>query len=272
MMAEEFQRAYTPERKRQRREDLLAAARGLAGEHGVREVTLTAIAAAVGLHKSAVQRYFETREALFLRLTADGWREWVPDCLSGMAAAGSDPRAIAEVMARTLAERPLFCDLLGQAPMNLEREVSLESVRDFKLAVLEQVEILAAGIAGMLPPLATRQGRQVVSMVTGLAGALWQISHPAPTVARLYAEEPGLAHATVDFEPTLRGDTEVIIEGAVRVAGDRRDTAAGSLCPVRVALPGRPVSELAAGLGLQGAQFLAKGAERVGRIPPGLDS
>jgi len=151
-------------------------------------------------------------------LTAEAWSEWVPACLAGMAAAGSEPQAIAEVMARTLAERPLFRDLLGQAPMNLEREVSVDSVRDFKQAVLEQVETLAAGIAGMLEPLTTGQGRQVVSMVTGLAGSLWQISHPAPAVACLYAAEPRLAHAAVAFEPTLRSDIEVIIEGAVRVA------------------------------------------------------
>ena len=55
-------------------------------------------------------------------------------------------------------------------------------------------------------------------MVTCLAGALWKISHPVPTVARLYAAEPHLAHATATFEPTLRNDTEVIMEGAVRVA------------------------------------------------------
>lgn len=89
---------------------------------------------------------------------------------------------------------------------------------DMVLATLEQVEILAEGIARMLQPLTPRQGRQVVSMVAGLAGALWQISHPAPPVGRLYAVEPRLAHAAVDFEPTLRSDVEVIIEGALRVA------------------------------------------------------
>jgi AcrR family transcriptional regulator len=146
-----------------RRDDLLEAARRLAREHGVRDVTLTSIAAAVGLHKSAVLRYFETREALFL--------------------------------------------LLGQAPMNLERDVSVEGVRDFKLATMEQVEILSAGIAG----------------------ALWQISHSVPTVAEFYATEPRLAHAAVDFEPTLRSDAEVIIEGVLRVPADAGSTSAHEL-------------------------------------------
>ena len=43
---------------------------------GIREVTLTDIAHEVGMHKSAMLRYFETREQIFLMLTAAGWRDW----------------------------------------------------------------------------------------------------------------------------------------------------------------------------------------------------
>lgn len=38
----------------------------------------------------------------------------------------------------------MFCDLLAQAPLNLERNVSLESVATFKLATLEEVEAIGA--------------------------------------------------------------------------------------------------------------------------------
>ena len=43
---------------------------------------------------------------------------------------------MAAVRAGSLTERPLFCDLLSQAPMNLERNVSLEAVRAYKLTAL----------------------------------------------------------------------------------------------------------------------------------------
>ena len=55
---------------------ILEAARALGAERGIRQITLTDIGEAVGMHKSAMLRYFETREEIFLRLTADGWREW----------------------------------------------------------------------------------------------------------------------------------------------------------------------------------------------------
>ena len=39
-------------------------------------MSLADIAARVGIHKSALLRYFETREQIFLELTAQAWREW----------------------------------------------------------------------------------------------------------------------------------------------------------------------------------------------------
>ena len=118
---------------------MLAAARLLGRSRGVREVTLTDIAAEVGVHKSAVLRYFETREAVYLQLTADGWVEWMDACVPAIQAADG-PIQVARAVADTLAERPLFCDLLAHAPLNLERGVSVDAVREFKLTTLAQVE------------------------------------------------------------------------------------------------------------------------------------
>src|SRR5260370_42362423 len=70
----EFQRARSAGAKQRREEAILAAAARLGAERGIRQVTLTDIAHAVGLHKSAMLRYFETREQIFLRLTAGRWR------------------------------------------------------------------------------------------------------------------------------------------------------------------------------------------------------
>lgn len=71
----DFQRARSPQAKQQREAAILDAARALGAEHGIRQVTLTDIAAAVGMHKSALLRYFETREEIFLRLTAADWQD-----------------------------------------------------------------------------------------------------------------------------------------------------------------------------------------------------
>src|SRR5258708_20398645 len=76
MSAETYQRARRPEQKLERRDAILGAARELALRDGVRAVSLADIAARVGIHKSALLRYFETREQIFLELTARAWRGW----------------------------------------------------------------------------------------------------------------------------------------------------------------------------------------------------
>ena len=200
----EFQRARSAEAKQLREEAILEAAAGLGARSGIREVTLTDIAHEVGMHKSAMLRYFETREQIFLRLTAAGWRDWsasLRSLLRGMSP-GVPAATVARAFADTLTERPMFCDLLAQAPLNLERNVSLESVRTFKLATLEEVEAVGAELARLFG-LGEQQRVDVIATATSLAGALWQMATPGPLVRELYRSDPRLAHAIVEIGPRL---------------------------------------------------------------------
>jgi AcrR family transcriptional regulator len=200
----EFQRARSAEAKQQREEAILEAAERLGAHSGIREVTLTDIADEVGMHKSAMLRYFETREQIFLRLTAAGWREWSAALRSRLRAMspGVPAATVAQAFADTLVERPMFCDLLAQAPLNLERNVSLESVRAFKLATLAEVEAISGELARLFW-LGEQDCVDVIATATAMAGALWQMATPGPLVRELYRSDPRLAHAIVEVGPRL---------------------------------------------------------------------
>lgn len=203
MSSSSFQRARSIEAKQHREQAILAAARSLGTEHGVRRVTLTGVADAVGMHKSAMLRYFETREEIFLILTGKGWREWsaaICGKLNAMTAA--TPASVAATVAESLVERPFFCDLLAQAPLNLERNVSLDAVRSFKLITLDAVAEVASELQRLLA-LDARQATDSVATATSMAGALWNMAAPGTTLAELYRNEPELAHAIVDVAPQL---------------------------------------------------------------------
>ena len=214
MTATGFQRARSAQAKQQRESAILAAARELGAARGIREVTLTDIAEAVGMHKSAMLRYFETREQIFLRLTALGWHEWSAALRQRLGELPPDPAAaeVATVFAATLVARPMFCDLLAQAPLNLERNVSLESVRAFKLATLEEVHAIGAELA-RLRGLTEQQAVDVIATATSLAGALWQMATPGPEVLALYRSDPRLAHATVEVGPRLARVLTAVLTG-----------------------------------------------------------
>ncbi|WP_344867850.1 TetR/AcrR family transcriptional regulator [Amycolatopsis ultiminotia] len=206
------QRARSAAAKQQRERAIVEAARELGTERSVREVTLTDIAAAVGMHKSAMLRYFETREQIFLTLTAEGWHEWAT-AIAAELGEPAEPRQIAGVLARTLVARPLFCDLLAQAPLNLERNVSLDTAFEFKTAVLGEV----AGIAARLRTAAgidEQAASDVIATATGMAGALWQMAAPGTKLRELYEQHPELAHAVVAVEPRLTSILTALLTGS----------------------------------------------------------
>ncbi|GHA70475.1 TetR family transcriptional regulator [Streptomyces tauricus] len=214
MTPSEFQRARSPEAKRLREAAILDAARALGAEHGIRQVTLTDIAARAGMHKSALLRYFETREEIFLRLTAAGWQEWSPALAARLREIEEPgPAAVAQAFAATLAERGMFCDLLAQAPLNLERNVSVDAVRDFKLATLAAREDIFAALDEQLPQLDRDSALDVIATAVALAGAFWQIATPGPEIAELYRSDPRLAHAVVEVEPRLARILTATISG-----------------------------------------------------------
>ena len=222
LVNQSFQRARSTEAKEQREVAILNAARALAATHGVRQITLTDIADAVGMHKSALLRYFETREQIFLILTAEGWSEWSA-ALRKELAQFEEPSAarVAAILAKTLTARPIFCDLLAQAPLNLERNVSLEAVRAFKLIVLNEVKVIGSELKRRLG-LSSRQATNTVATATSMAGALWQMATPGPEVSALYRSEPELAHAIVDVEPRLTDILAGLITGYLAERAGRR--------------------------------------------------
>ncbi len=222
IMNQNFQRARSTEAKEQREAAILKAARALAATHGVRQITLTDIADAVGMHKSALLRYFETREQIFLVLTAEGWSEWSSALRKELAQLEErSPATAAAIFAKTLTARPIFCDLLAHAPLNLERNVSLDAVRVFKLIALNEVKAIGSELNRLLG-LSSRQATDTVATATSMAGALWQMATPGPQVLALYRSEPELAHAIVDVEPRLTHILEGLITGYLTEKAKRK--------------------------------------------------
>jgi AcrR family transcriptional regulator len=211
---DEFQRARRPEQKEQRREAILAAAADLARRDGVRAVTLSEIARAVGIHKSALLRYFDTREAIFLELTGREWTAWQESTTAALAeVAPGDADAVASTLATSFTSRRLLCDLIPHTALNLERHASVESVHAYKLSSLGAVEAVATALAGPLPGLDDDARRELVSYVALLAGSMFQIATPPKPLADLYAREPALAHSILDLNPRLTRATRVALAG-----------------------------------------------------------
>jgi hypothetical protein len=123
------------------------------------------------------------------------------------------PASIAALFACSLAARGAFCDLLAQAPLNLERNVSVEAVRAFKLAVHAELDEIVVSVQRLLPALIESEVVDFIATATSLAGAFWQMATPGPEIAALYRTDPRLNHAVVDVELRLQRILTALIEG-----------------------------------------------------------
>ena len=196
-----FLRARRPEHKQQRREAILAAARDLARASGVRTVSLGAVAEAVGLAKSNIQRYFGTREEIYLELLTEEWRQWAQAVSTRLPDTHGTAGAIA-ALAETMVDRPLFCDLLSHASTTLEHNVSVPAARTFKHTLHDLLTAMGAEVA-RATELTEREGAELVATASALAGTLYRAANPSPVVAQVYAEDPDLAASHPTLLPTL---------------------------------------------------------------------
>jgi AcrR family transcriptional regulator len=196
----EFVRARRPEHKQQRRDAILTAARQLALDSGVDNVSLGGVAAAVGLAKSNVVRYFGTREEIYLELAAECWHDWREAVLRRLAAGDG----IVDILAETLQERPLFCDLLSHAATSLEHNVSVPAARDYKRVMVDVIGELGTAVAKAHPPLSEGEGYELVTAAAGLVTAIYPAANPPATLAEVYTDNPDLAAACPRFLPTMK--------------------------------------------------------------------
>jgi AcrR family transcriptional regulator len=209
----EFQRARRPEHKDERREAILAAARELAGEQAVREISLGDIARRVGFAKSNLLRYFESREDVFLRLLLREWESWRANLSMRLRSGGTTANSVATTIARAITERPLFCDLISEMSAVLERNVSVGAVQAFKSESLDKVDDLGAVVAERMPDLHFEGGRETIATALIITAGLWPIANPAPHVAAMFTENPALTRAHVDFEDRLQQLLRALITG-----------------------------------------------------------
>lgn len=193
-MTSTFQRARRPEQLAARRSAILNAARESLERSRIDEVTLRDISERVGLAKSNVLRYFDSREAILLELLDQECRSW----LAALEPALGRPRTrkakfasefrVAATIADTLHERRLMCELLGAMAGVLERNISVEFARDFKLRAVQTTTALSALVGRHLPWLAEEFVAFFGEAVLTLAAGMYPFSVPTDPVRVAMAE------------------------------------------------------------------------------------
>lgn len=216
-----FQRARSEEQREIRRLAILDTTAAMLDETSIGEISLNELSRRVGLAKSNVLRYFESREAILLELLDRAWRQWVAD-LPALAHAGIDQDApvsrraeqFAAVIAGSLAQRRVLCDLLSAQAGVLEHNVSPQVAARHKRAAVANVADIAALTQQHLPELGNDAPQLTAAMIMAV-GAVWTHARPSPAMLAAYEADPSLTAFKMNFVTALQEMLATLTVGTI---------------------------------------------------------
>ncbi|MEV5496262.1 TetR family transcriptional regulator [Nonomuraea fuscirosea] len=193
-----FQRARRPEQRELRRQEILVAAEALLGEMPAEKISLRELARRLGVSKTHVVRYFETRDGVFLGLLERMRLAWIEDLAGEWPVPPCEPGQVMRAWADSLAARPVLCQLWSLLPSVLERNVSAEAVHTYKLSYQEHRARLAKAVGERVPALREEDAIRLTDYAVVVLVGLWPFGDPPPAVVEATAD-PRLASSRVDF-------------------------------------------------------------------------
>jgi AcrR family transcriptional regulator len=211
-----FRRARSSEQREERRRAILETTAAMLAEMPVADVSLNEISRRVGLAKSNVLRYVESREAALLDLLDARLAEWLAALTSHTPATGPVRRrvdAVADLVARSLAERPALCDLLGAQGAVLERNVSTDLAARHKRESMATATEFADVLRRHVPELTEDAAVRAAGATALCAGALWTATQPSAAMLAAYEQNPDLAALRLDFTAALTELLAVLLSG-----------------------------------------------------------
>ncbi|WP_395846096.1 TetR/AcrR family transcriptional regulator [Cystobacter fuscus] len=217
----EFLRARSEEQREVRRCAILATAAAMLEQMPVAEVGLNELARRVGLAKSNVLRYFESREAVLLELLDQAWKNWLaalPTELESGVRQGAPLRErveqFAATFARSLAARQVFCDLFAARAAVLEHNVSTEVALRYKRTSIANAAAAGALLGRCLPELGERV-QEVCNYAFLATTAIWTHSRASKSVLAAYEADQSLEAFRIQFAPTLQVMLVTLVTGAL---------------------------------------------------------
>ena len=192
-----------------RRSAIVAGAREMLAERNVSDISLRELSTRIGLAKSNVLRYFDSREAIFLEVLDEEFQAWLIDLQSRLGR----PRVrkanyvneirVATTIADSLVDRQLLCELIASMAGVLERNISSAVARDVKARALTRIADLAQLVALQLPWLPHEFTEFFAEAALTLAAGMYPFSIPTEPVRAAIAEL-GLSDPGARFSSGLR--------------------------------------------------------------------
>lgn len=120
---------------------------------------------------------------------------------------------VADVLARSIAARPVMCDLISAQSAVLERNISTEVALRHKRAIAAEVSVVVDAVGRVVPELTPGQAYQVIAHTLLMTAGSWPQSRPAPALQAAYEADSEVAATRMDFTEVVRDLVDLLITG-----------------------------------------------------------
>lgn len=201
----------------QRRRTILDTACAMLRERPVADISLRELSHRVGLAKSNVLRYFDSREAIFLEVLDEEWGAWLDEVQERLAEV-SDPVEVATAVATSLLRRRLLCELVSGMAGVLERNIRVDFARVFKRRAHARTARLADLVRARVPVLDEAAARHFAGAVLVMTAGLWPHANPTDAVAQVMREMGGPTAAELVRDGLTEGLVNQLVGLVARAA------------------------------------------------------
>jgi AcrR family transcriptional regulator len=168
------------------------------------DVTLATIGQQAGVDRGVASMYFRTKEELFLLLLKDELADWYRQLEERFGASEGvlDKRALAGVLAGSLADRPVLTRFLSISPAVLDQNIEAMEVYRFQSWRQDRMTTVGEAMERSVGDLAAGEGFRLLNLVNLLAAGFEPAAHPRGTAA-LDRSDPDFAGLWIDLEDEL---------------------------------------------------------------------
>jgi AcrR family transcriptional regulator len=208
-----WQRARSEEQKEHRISEIVDATARLYEKHSFEEISFTLIAKEAEFTRSNLYKYFSSKEEIFLAFLIQDMRLWRAELLKTCRRCKVESiEKFASVWMKTLVKHKRFLDLLSLLPTFLEKNVSEQSLVDFKRSVVNELKALSELLCEIFPALSPQKTGEFLELQLASVIGLYQITNLSE-VQQKVLEYPEFKHMKIDFNSYLQKSVECLLHG-----------------------------------------------------------
>ncbi|MCU0823554.1 MAG: TetR/AcrR family transcriptional regulator [Leptospira sp.] len=208
-------RAVLEKDKLSKRDSIIQAAAYLLQKKEWAELSMDEVARRSKIAKGTLYLYFPTKEDLCLRVHNEDYGAWFNDLEEFLTLNESiELKSFSQWFVDSIEKHPRFIKLLPIVPTILEKNSSIETIRDFKSNLKTQIEKIIPILNERLHFNSFDRTFLFLMQCHAIAVGSWSHGFPSTNVRKAF-EENGLSLFLIDYKNFVRSSIEALVIGNI---------------------------------------------------------